>query len=166
MLFQTTHQIQRRDLLWGCYTKVSTQNNLFWKKKIIIKNQLNIPEFLGWGTAIYSWKALKVSFLRGCVYFGVIVALSKIFIFNPLNNISNIKKQCGFTAVKYTSYKEMGSSLYIQYTITEYNFRSILLIPFIITQELGKEIYLLLTSRLSIIPVLAFFCTCNSLSSR
>ena len=99
----------------------------------MVKNQLNIPEFLFWGILIYG-KFSKYSFYRSLtVWFATACILPLI------HGNSKIKKQIDFRSKIYTAYEKDYTLLYRQYTITEYNFRSTLFIPFIVIEELGGK---------------------------
>ena len=69
-MFHTTHHIQKRDLLWGCYTKVSISKNPLWTKKIVSKKQVCL-DLLIMIVLIYNFSSLfdtKTNILLGLLW--------------------------------------------------------------------------------------------------
>ena len=131
MFSHTTHHIQKRDLLWGCYTRVSTMKNPLWTKKITIKTQAPIDLFLMIGVfyKTFTPPITELKLILGCLY-PHIRPIDR-FIIEPKRKELGIQQR----SLKYMSrcyYKEKNNAFYIQNTITEYKANFITAIPLLI----------------------------------
>ena len=68
MFSHTTHHTQKRDLLWGCYTRVSTTRNPLWTKTTRVKTQIDIPFIIGISFLVHTKLFFIKPFWKSCLY--------------------------------------------------------------------------------------------------
>ena len=142
-MFHTTHHIQKRDLLWGCYTRVSTTCNPLWTKTTKVNNQLETPLLVPWGIIVYNGALTIRPAWQWLLYTFSTLLCTGIFleIFNQyMNGITG--KRYDFSFFKCTFYDQKHDFLQIflnkRYVITEYKFNYITALPCFILLCMGE----------------------------
>ena len=128
MLFSSTQHVQKRDLIWGCYTKIQNIQNPFYTQKVTTKN-VTIMMFFNAGVVKGVLSVLfKLSqttdialFITGCVFLHDLPS--------HLHERAYHKQKTSFMTHKSYKKKFRGGFWGTSYVFTEYKFNIISVLP-------------------------------------